>query len=323
MSLLRRRATTIQTNTNNPTKRQKIDHLAPIAFGRIQTTLGRTKTSGIKILLDTGSTESHVKRTFVRKLRLQNDSAAVWNTAAGRISTNEKCKLRFALPEFFPTKSIEWEMHVGTLENIHYDMIIGNDLLECLKFDIKYSTATIEWDGAEIPMRSRDSTIEDSYLITDSPSLQEAADRIKSILDAKYEPANLDEIAKSCSHLTQAKQLKLKTLLEKYRTLFDGSLGTWVGDPYEIELRSDATPYHARAFPIPRIHEQTLRHEVERLCQIGVLRRVNRSEWAAPTFIVPKKDGSVRFISDFRELNKRIKRKPYPIPKIQDLLLKL
>ena len=36
-----------------------------------------------------------------------------------------------------------------------------------------------------------------------------------------------------------------------------------------------------------------------------------------------KKNGSVRFISDFRELNKRIKRKPFPIPKIQDLLLKL
>ena len=31
----------------------------------------------------------------------------------------------------------------------------------------------------------------------------------------------------------------------------------------------------------------------------------------------------MRFISDFHELNKRIKRKPYPIPKIQDLLLKL
>ena len=29
------------------------------------------------------------------------------------------------------------------------------------------------------------------------------------------------------------------------------------------------------------------------------------------------------FISDFRELNKRIKREPFPIPKIQDLLLKL
>ena len=63
--------------------------------------------------------------------------------------------------------------------------------------------------------------------------------------------------------------------------------------------------------------------EVQRLCKVGVLKKVNRSKWAAPTFIVPKKDGTVRFISDFRELNKRIKRKPYPIPKIQDLMLKL
>jgi len=38
---------------------------------------------------------------------------------------------------------------------------------------------------------------------------------------------------------------------------------------------------------------------------------------------MPKKDRTVRFISDFRELNKRIKRKPFPIPKIQEMLLKL
>ena len=36
-----------------------------------------------------------------------------------------------------------------------------------------------------------------------------------------------------------------------------------------------------------------------------------------------KKDGLVRFISEFRELNKRIRRKPFPIPKVPDLLLKL
>ena len=34
-------------------------------------------------------------------------------------------------------------------------------------------------------------------------------------------------------------------------------------------------------------------------------------------------NGTICFISDFRELNKRIKRKLFPIPKIQDLLLKL
>jgi hypothetical protein len=36
-----------------------------------------------------------------------------------------------------------------------------------------------------------------------------------------------------------------------------------------------------------------------------------------------EKDATVQFISDFRELNKRIKQKPYPIPRIRDLLLKL
>ena len=63
--------------------------------------------------------------------------------------------------------------------------------------------------------------------------------------------------------------------------------------------------------------------EVQRLCELGVLKKVNCSEWAALTFIILKKDKMVRFISDFRELNKWIKRKPYPIPKIQDLMLKL
>lgn len=71
------------------------------------------------------------------------------------------------------------------------------------------------------------------------------------------------------------------------------------------------------------MHYETLKREVERLVELGVLKRVNRSEWAAPTFLIPKKDGSVRFISDFREVNKRIKPEPYPIPNIQDMLLNL
>jgi hypothetical protein len=37
--------------------------------------------------------------------------------------------------------------------------------------------------------------------------------------------------------------------------------------------------------------------------------------------VVPKKDKTIHFITDFRELNKCIKQKPYPLPKIQDLLL--
>ena len=41
------------------------------------------------------------------------------------------------------------------------------------------------------------------------------------------------------------------------------------------------------------------------------------------TFIIPKKDSTVRTIADFRELNKCIVRKPYPIAKISATLQEL
>jgi hypothetical protein len=56
---------------------------------------------------------------------------------------------------------------------------------------------------------------------------------------------------------------------------------------------------------------------------IGVLKRQSSSQWASPTFIIPKKDMTVRTITDFRELNKRTVRRPYPIPKISTTLQEL
>ena len=86
-------------------------------------------------------------------------------------------------------------------------------------------------------------------------------------------------------------------------------------------MKPDAKPFHARrAYPIPHIHKVTLKKEVERLCKLGVLKRQPESEWASNTFIIPKKNKTVRFVSDFREVNKLLIRTPYPIPKISDVL---
>jgi hypothetical protein len=37
---------------------------------------------------------------------------------------------------------------------------------------------------------------------------------------------------------------------------------------------------------------------------IEVLEKCGASEWGAGSFIIPKKDGRVRWVSDFRQLNK-------------------
>ena len=50
------------------------------------------------------------------------------------------------------------------------------------------------------------------------------------------------------------------------------------------------------------VSREKLKKKVDRLIKIGVLKKINISQWAAPTFIIPKINGTVRFISYFREL---------------------
>jgi hypothetical protein len=71
---------------------------------------------------------------------------------------------------------------------------------------------------------------------------------------------------------------------------------------------------------VPKICKDTIMKEVERLCKLGVFERQPVSEWASPSFILPKKDKTIHFLRYFWEVNKRLVRKPFPIPKISTVL---
>jgi hypothetical protein len=102
--------------------------------------------------------------------------------------------------------------------------------------------------------------------------------------------------------------------------LFDSTLGDWKTKPVSFQSKEGVSPYHGQAFPVPKVHKETIIKEVEKLCQLGVLERQPASEWALPSFIIPKKDKTVHFLSDFGEVNKRLVRKPFPISKISTVL---
>ena len=307
---------------SNSSQSKELD-LAPILYGRLRTEIKSPNPKTIKILLDSGASASIIKYNNVEKLRLkQQQNPLKWKTAAGELSTNYKVAIEFSLPELHESRMVQWTVHVAkTCGN--YDLILGRDIMRELGLTFSFLNCTITWDENSIPMKDSNCTVSNSYFIHDSPAVEDSTERVKRILDAKYEKANLTQLVKKMTYLSKEEQDSLLDLLLQNENLFNGTLGHWYDSAYNIELKEGATPYHAKPYPVPRIHEATLKAEVERLCQVGVLKRVNRSKWGAPTFIIPKKDGSVRFITDFRELNKRIKRKPYPIPKIQDLMLKL
>jgi transposase InsO family protein len=306
-------------------KKQKTKDVRPLAYVRFNSRLGKAKPITLRCLLDTGASGSLIAAKHATKLRAKElpGQKTVWTTPGGELTTSKKCQCTFLMPEFHRDRVIEWDINISSMDLGAHDMIIGRDILQGLGIKFDFTDLTIEWDGAIIPMRDADSMRNETFYIHEPDSIVEATERIKNILDAKYEKADLSQVVKEATHLSDAEQGTLHTFLSQYEDLFDGTLGKWNMGAYDIELLPDAKPYHARAYPIPQIHTATLKLEVDRLCKAGVLKKVNQSEWAAPTFIIPKKDGSVRFISDFRELNKRIKRKPFPIPRIQDMLLKL
>jgi len=177
--------------------------------------------------------------------------------------------------------------------------------------------------GAVLDFREKTITI-DSILLPMRNIVNLQIKPSVEILDAKYDKADLPEIVRtSCPHLTPSERDMLLSLLLNYKSLFDGTLGDWNRPTVSIELKDGAKPYHGRPYPIPQIHKATLMKEINRLVGIGVLKRQTSSEWASPTFIIPKKDKTVRTISDFRELNKQIDRRPYPIPKTSTTLQEL
>ena len=105
------------------------------------------------------------------------------------------------------------------------------------------------------------------------------------------------------AHSSDPEKQSLPELIHEFEELFDGTLGDWDCEPVSLQLKEGAKPYHGRPAPIPKKHMEITKKEIQRLCDLGVLQWQADSEWALPTFIIPKKDNTVRVVSDFRGLN--------------------
>ena len=132
------------------------------------------------------------------------------------------------------------------------------------------------------------------------------------IIKSTYQPILITTIIDAQKHLTVEHRNTLSKILNKHTILLDGILKVYLHRLIHLDIIQNATPCYLHAYLVAHTHLDVFKAEVERLCNIGVLEPCGASQWASPSFIIPKKDGSVRWVSDFRELNKVIQRSIYP-----------
>ena len=292
-----------------------------------------------RVLIDSGASHTIFLHRFACDKfarRVYKSPETEWSTRGGVFTTTRKADVAFVLPELTSHRIIKAKVFVDTTTaptDTDYDIIIGRDLLTQLGLILDFQACTITWDGVVASMKERGALSKRKALfntyqeLLEPDSTKEATKRVIGILDAKYEKADLHKLVEACTHLQKGDRDKLLRLLKQYEDLFDGTLGAWKTSPVDFELKPGAKPHQARPFPVPRVHLETVKKELKRLCKIGVLRKIpdddDGREYQFPTFVIPKKNGTVRLVSDFRKLNEQIKRSPYPIPVIKDILQQL
>jgi hypothetical protein len=292
----------------------------------------------LKVLFDPGSTATFIARKCLPRHCKPCPVAKTRsvNTLARSCTAKEMvvlCAIR--LPELDKNRVVEQHKALVFDGDIRYDLILGADFLTKSGIDIKYSSGTIEWFDSELPIRDQKHLDNNDYLaMAEALEVHREEEQLfgrdwydpdcyaTEILDAKYKKVNTDDVVKQLTHLSATQKEDLRKVLKDFPELFDGTLGVYLHRKFHIDIMPGARPKHVRPYAIARIHLEALEKELDHLVSIGVLSPTGASEWGSPTFITPKKDRLMHWVSDLRELNKVVLRKQYPLPIIQDILKK-
>ena len=184
-----------------PKKKRKLEELSPITLGYIadKTPKKIGEQQRMRVLFDSGCSATLINRSVLKGWKKRKEKTIKWSTKAGKFKTDRVCDIEFTLPALHENRIISCTAYVdeSSKGDVHYDMIIGRDLMQSLGINLLFSTSQIEWDSATIymqpPERLKDRWVEDleeELLYAHDPETTDA-ERIQQIIDAKYCEADL------------------------------------------------------------------------------------------------------------------------------------
>ena len=215
--------------------------------------------------------------------------------------------------DFNKPQSYNDNVFKSNVRNEQYNPIPMNDIY----YDNEFNQEYIEQSVGDVNHCWTDTFLPQECLFSSRNKISPTIEK------SNYHSHSLNDVIKSNTHLTSNIQNKLLETLTPFRSLFNEKLGLYTGKPLHFRTKNEHNLRYHNPYNIPIKYLPLVKQEVDRLVSLGVIEPTRHATHAAPCFIQPKKDETIRFLTDFKELNKNIIREPFPLPKINEMIQSL
>ncbi|XP_055634237.1 uncharacterized protein K02A2.6-like [Toxorhynchites rutilus septentrionalis] len=131
-------------------------------------------------------------------------------------------------------------------------------------------------------------------------------------------------ITSFCNQVSAQPNQSLATLQAQFPEGFTNEMGLCKKAPVKLVLKGDPKPVFKPKRPVAYCMEGVVEDEICRLENLGILKKVDFAEWAAPIVVVRKPNGTVRICADFSTgLNTVLEPNQYPLPLPEDIFAKM
>lgn len=115
-----------------------------------------------------------------------------------------------------------------------------------------------------------------------------------------------------------------KMMMEKFPQICESGLGKYSKGKARLELKPDARPVFRSKRTVPFASQEIFEKEIDRLLSMGVITKVDHSEWASPVVMLRKSNGKTRLCVDFScGVNAALEDCAHPLPLPEDIFSSL
>ena len=265
---------------------------------------GRVNSQTFPMLIDSGSSYSLIRASFVSDKRLRSLSPAPRLVSAG-------CDNLEVLG------MTELRITIGPLQCCHQlivakrliaPIIIGLDFFK--KHDLCAGGKCLRGPGFEVPYSHVFSTpLPPLHCVSLLGCDSEQGEILEAALPIRDLPINAQEETQLPTELPS----QFADLMEEYSDLFSSVTSKARMPEFEIETENHG-PIRVPSRRIPLHYMDEVKRQLHEMQDQGII-SPSRSAWRSPALYVPKKDGQIRICVDYRQLNAITAKDAYPLPR--------